>query len=242
MNNLTRSIALSLCLIAGAFAQNSLDVPKTSVLTATITAATLAANSISTPLSVSPTVSGAYKPLAVSQFTYDVDVNGNLNVGFSASFTGTINIQGAWPQYTTGSNDFAVSVGGYTSSFYTCLACASGAVVRYLPANGVTYVSNQGAMLQWTGSGASTYSVFSYIKGNRVTYGISAASGSASATNADIEWSVSSMPGSVVPLGETTITSGVFSTANVVDDRPANFKSGSPSFDVRQEPVIIIVK
>ena len=239
-----KTLAVLLLSLSALSAQiNEAIARRSSITSLTITPTQLAIPGITVPISVEAAVSGSGVPIPLSAFSYNVDSSGNLNINFFSSFTGTVFIEGPWPRYTTASTDFAMSVGtvGSVSAFLECAGCPMSPASRYLPATGKTYVSQTVKSLTWSDSPSTTYSVFAYLRGNRVTYGISAtAVGDAVATGADIEWGVSSMPSGVLPLGDTTITSGTFG-GTVNDDRPANFKSNAPTYDNQSEPVIIIV-
>lgn len=241
--------ALLALLFAGAMMAQTTAVKlvTTSTTSVTITHAALVTAGISLPLSVEPVADGDDKPLALSKWSYSINSSGDLTVSFAPAFTGRLILMGSWLHTTTASTDFKITVGtdSGVSTLYECSDCPAHPAIRYLSSIDKVFVSEWTKYLQWPNSTSNTYNVFVYLKGNRVTYGISATVvGSAFAYGADIEWGVTSMPVGVIPLGHTTITNGVFNSS-VTDDRPGGFTTTSSGTDPDSkgpgEPVIIIV-
>jgi hypothetical protein len=187
----------------------------------TYVAVTESAHGIPSPYIGVLCVDGNANKLTLDQVSWTVDPNTyEVDLTFTASFTGTVRLSGPWPASDTGNDtDFAVTIGQSNSSkLNVCAQCSTYTARRTY--NGNTYTATSGVSLTWVSF--TSPAVYVYMRGNMATFGLDdsgcqAGSYTASAT-ANVECGVTSMPSGVVPLASAAFSGGVFTS--VTDLRP----------------------
>ena len=159
--------------------------------------------------------------LDLEQVSWTVDPNTyEVDLTFTASFTGVVRLSGPWPASdTSNTTDFAVTIGQSNSSkLNVCAQCETYTARRTY--NGNTYAASSAAALTWVSFTAAT--VYVYLRENIATFGLAqtgCAVGSYQLSGvANVECGVFGMPADVVPLASAAISGGVFDS--VTDLRP----------------------
>jgi hypothetical protein len=153
----------------------------------------------------------------VDQSTYEVDIT------FSASFTGTVYLSGPWPSSdTSNSTDFEVTIGASNDQrLNVCAQCGTYTARRTY--NSQTNTADSVVSLI-TDTGWAATTVYVYIDENMLTFGLNSSGcelGSYSQVGtSNVVCGVNSMPSGtgIIPLATAAVSSGVFTT--VTDQRP----------------------
>lgn len=170
---------------------------------------------------------GLGKEVPAAQFTYATDANKTVTVRFTPAVSGgsVLLIQGFEGPDTTAATDMEVTAKGHGNSTVKneILMCAPCTATKHAKrsANGRTFVMVS-AVRYLHDSAEAGYTVRVFFHGNKVVFGVSAASGVTAncfGGPCEIRYGVTAFPEGVVRLGESTWESG-HGFRTVLDHRP----------------------
>jgi len=209
-------IGAALLSVMSSFAITTWSGNYTSVTYASVTAST---HGINSPYLGVRAVDNTGHKLTLSEVSWEIDPDTyEVDVTFTNSFTGTLYISGPWPSTSSAPAGFKVSVGSDQDKLLVCAGCETNAVRRVW--GGQAYSSATYGALSWphTCNAGGGVTVYVYITGNGVVFGVDAPSSqlpTLTATRATIAYNISAIPSGAVPLGSAVNNCGFGSVTDL---------------------------